>query len=61
MSEAKHDIADIRATLGRLERLIEGQSEIKERLARVEGRLEEQSGILQIAIASRIGRKPAAE
>ncbi len=43
-----------------LERLQETQENLAQRVSRVEGRLEEQSNILQVALASRMTRKPAA-
>lgn len=36
------------------------QKTLGERVARVEGRIEEQSNMLQIALAGRVSRKPAA-
>lgn len=34
--------------------------DLAQRVSRVEGRITEQSNILQVAVASRMGRKPAA-
>ena len=64
MTDMKATQADIKATLARLEpmivRVIEGQAASNERLARLEGRIEEQSSMLQLVVAGRMGRKPAA-
>lgn len=55
--EARADIRDLRAEVrdGRAD-----GKETGERVARIEGRIEEQSKMLQIALADRVPRKPAA-
>lgn len=47
--------------LAGFERLQLSQAGSNERLARLEGRIEEQSSMLQLVVASRMGRKSAAE
>jgi len=42
------------------EALTDARIELGERIARVEGRIEEQSHTLQVALAGRLSRKPAA-
>lgn len=45
----------------KFERVQSAINGLSERVARVEGRIEEQSKILQLAVAGRISRNPAAE
>ena len=51
---------DIRDVRDELRDLRSGQKELGDRVSRVEGRLEEQSKFLQLALAGRQSRKPAA-
>ncbi len=51
---------DLRAMRGDMKDMNEGIHGVADRVARVEGRIEEQSKFLQLVLAGRLTRKPAA-
>jgi septal ring factor EnvC (AmiA/AmiB activator) len=60
----REEIRDVRAEMrdmrGEMRNLHNGQKDIGDRISRADGRPEEQSRFLQLALAGRLPRKPAA-
>lgn len=55
---SESDMRDLREEMRSLR---DGVANAADRISRVEGRIEEQSRVLQLALATRMSRKPAAE